>query len=67
MTKDGMVTPMVASAMSSMSCHLPFFSAARMPMGMAAMSTKMTVTPPSRADTGAPEAMNSLTVWPVYL
>ena len=57
---------MVASAISSISCHLPFFSAARMPMGMAAASTNTTVTRPSRADTGARAAIKSLTVWPVY-
>ena len=65
-TKDGIVTPMVAMAISSISCHLPFFSAASMPMGMEVSSTNTRVTRPSLADTGAPVAIKSLTVLPVY-
>ena len=67
MTKDGMVTPMVAAAMMAISCHLPFFTAARMPMGIAARSTNTMVIKPSLPETGKPFSMNSFTVLPVYL
>ena len=67
MTKDGMVTPIVATAMTSMSCHLPFFTAARIPIGIEARTTKMIVMPPSFPDTGKPLAIKSLTVFPVNL
>ena len=67
MTNDGIVTPMVAIAISSISCQRLFFNAARMPIGMAVISTNTSVTRPSLAETGAPVAMKSLTVLPVYL
>ncbi len=57
---------MVASDITSISCHFPFFTAAKIPMGTAASITKIMVIPPSFADTGKPFLINSLTSFPVY-
>ena len=62
-----MVTPMVATAITAISTHFPFFTAASTPMGIAASRTNTMVIPPSFADTGKPLKMKSFTDLPGYL
>ena len=67
MMKLGMVTPRVAKAMVTMSCHFPLRSAATIPMGSAVSSTKTSVIRPSVAEKGKPFSIKSFTVLPVNL